>query len=598
MNKLLIRIIAVMALIAFVATFNYGGCGGTSDSGSSGGAALAPTVTTLAATYVTIDSAQLNGTVNPNGYSTTAAFQWGTTTGYGNYTPSQSLGAGTGILTVSDNLSGLNFETTYYFRLRAQNANGISYSSGWSFTTSSPTQPPYKVATPSPANGASNVSLAPILSWAVATYAASYNIYCGTTYPPSTFKGNTTNTYWNSDAIGYSTTYYWRIDSVNSAGTTTGDIWNFVTQLPQKPSVSYPTPSATNITNNAATLNCLVNPQALSTTAWFEYGQTTGYGLSTSKQDIGSGLSLINVIANISGLTANTLYDFRAVANNSTGYTYGGNQFFTTLPVPPTVTTNIATNVLFASATLNGTVNPNNSLTNCYFQYAISPTTPSDTWKTGAQDKGAGASAVPISSTLISLDANNYFPVPYNIYNFRCVAYNAGGTTNGSILNFTTRNHPLSTDAVPQWSINQSPATAYAYRFTPTVNGQITALGRYIGSGTTGNTSLRLYNSTGTVLSSPNPVVVSPSSGWQWTTLGTPINVSAGTSYSVAVDCSPNLWYTTVDTGSYSYPINRGNITITGCYYDFAGTWPNTIATTGGNANVMFGWADIEFVPQ
>src|SRR5258708_7314595 len=43
-----------------------------------------PVVTTLAATSVTSNSATLNGTANPNGGVTTAYFQYGSTTNYGN----------------------------------------------------------------------------------------------------------------------------------------------------------------------------------------------------------------------------------------------------------------------------------------------------------------------------------------------------------------------------------------------------------------------------------------------------------------------------------------------------------------------------------
>ena len=49
-----------------------------------------PTVTTTAATNVTSSSATLNGTVNPNGLTTSVYFQYGTTSGYGITTASQN----------------------------------------------------------------------------------------------------------------------------------------------------------------------------------------------------------------------------------------------------------------------------------------------------------------------------------------------------------------------------------------------------------------------------------------------------------------------------------------------------------------------------
>ncbi|MFH0888178.1 MAG: fibronectin type III domain-containing protein [Planctomycetota bacterium] len=94
-----------------------------------------PSATTLPAGDITLDSATFNGLVNPNGLSTSASFQWGTSAGYGNLTPSQSIGNGNSNLNVFASLSGLTSGTTYYFRLRASNSKGTTYSSGLSFTT-------------------------------------------------------------------------------------------------------------------------------------------------------------------------------------------------------------------------------------------------------------------------------------------------------------------------------------------------------------------------------------------------------------------------------------------------------------------------------
>jgi phosphodiesterase/alkaline phosphatase D-like protein len=76
---------------------------------------------------VTPISATLNGTVNPNGLSTTYCFQWGTTTAYGKITPFQSAGSGTGNVSVSANLTGLTPNTIYHYRLAAANSNGTNY---------------------------------------------------------------------------------------------------------------------------------------------------------------------------------------------------------------------------------------------------------------------------------------------------------------------------------------------------------------------------------------------------------------------------------------------------------------------------------------
>lgn len=96
----------------------------------------APTVTTTAATGITSTAATLNGTVNPNGQSTTYYFQYGTTTAYGTNTTSTSAGSGSTSVAVSANLSGLAPSTTYHFRLVATNASGTTNGLDQSFTTS------------------------------------------------------------------------------------------------------------------------------------------------------------------------------------------------------------------------------------------------------------------------------------------------------------------------------------------------------------------------------------------------------------------------------------------------------------------------------
>jgi hypothetical protein len=94
-----------------------------------------PTVTTGSATGITATGATLNGTVNPNGVSTTAYFQWGTTVSYGNNTAFQSIGSGTSDVSVSEILTGLSSGITYHYRVVATSSAGTVYGSDMDFTT-------------------------------------------------------------------------------------------------------------------------------------------------------------------------------------------------------------------------------------------------------------------------------------------------------------------------------------------------------------------------------------------------------------------------------------------------------------------------------
>src|SRR5260370_606157 len=104
-----------------------------------------PVVTTNPATNITSFSATLNGSLNPNGLTTTVYFQYGPTTSYGSTTPVQTQG-GNRFRDISANIGGLSANTTYHFRIVATNSAGTRYGSDRTFTTLSATGPP--VVTP------------------------------------------------------------------------------------------------------------------------------------------------------------------------------------------------------------------------------------------------------------------------------------------------------------------------------------------------------------------------------------------------------------------------------------------------------------------
>lgn len=100
-----------------------------------------PTVTTSASSSITSNSAQLNGDVNPNGSPTNAWFEYGTSPTLSTYTSttSQSVGADTVTVTVSQHVSVLSPNTTYYYRIAASNGAGTNRASILNFKTSSVT---------------------------------------------------------------------------------------------------------------------------------------------------------------------------------------------------------------------------------------------------------------------------------------------------------------------------------------------------------------------------------------------------------------------------------------------------------------------------
>jgi hypothetical protein len=106
---------------------------------------------------------------------------------------------------------------------------------------------------------------------------------------------------------------------------------------------------------------------------------------------------------------------------------------------PPTVTTEAATTVGKASATLNGTVNPNGVFTNYYFEYG---TTVAYGSKTSALNIGSGSSVVKVSKFIFGLSENVK-------YHFRVVATSADGTSFGADKTF---------EYIPTWALQTTPS--------------------------------------------------------------------------------------------------------------------------------------------
>ncbi len=83
--------------------------------------AAAPGVETVGAPVRTTTAAQLNGRVNPAGIATTYHFEYGPTGSYGESTSSQPAGSGNLVELVSEEVTGLQPDTTYHYRLVADN---------------------------------------------------------------------------------------------------------------------------------------------------------------------------------------------------------------------------------------------------------------------------------------------------------------------------------------------------------------------------------------------------------------------------------------------------------------------------------------------
>ncbi len=98
----------------------------------------------------------------------------------------------------------------------------------------------------------------------------------------------------------------------------------------------------------------------------------------------------------------------------------------------PTATTEPATDVQRTSATLNGTVDPNDAATTYRFEYG---TTAALGQATPEQDAGSGGDPVPAEAALDGLS-------PDTTYHYELVATNTNGTTRGGVKTFRTEQAP------------------------------------------------------------------------------------------------------------------------------------------------------------
>ncbi len=396
---------------------------------------LPPTAVTNAASAVGIDTAALNGTVNAQDSQTTVTFQYGTDTSYGStVTADQSPLTGSTDTAVSTVIAGLSTGITYHYRVAAVNAGGTTYGADMTFTTG--TTAPTATTNAVTALGTATATLNGTVNANNDTTTVTFQYGLDTNYdrtvtavPKEVTGSSDTSVSVSLSALSPGTTYHYRVAAVNAGGTTYGADMTFSTRA--APTVT--TQAASAVTTGGATLNGIVNANNDNTTVTFEYGLTTAYGATvTADQSPVSGTTDTAVGKTITGLTNNTIYHYRVVAQNVNGATYGADMTFTTTVGAPTVTTNAATSVLNDGATLNGLVSANNADTTVTFEYGTD--TSYGITVTADQSPVAGVNAA-VSKAISGLNNNT-------TYHYRVVGQNSYGTTYGADMTFKTSNAP------------------------------------------------------------------------------------------------------------------------------------------------------------
>ena len=461
-------------------TYHY--CAVASNSaGTSFGAVLTfttvstpPTLTTLAATSIGGTTATLNGSANPNGDSTLAWFRYATTSPgscndtFGTRFPAtggSTLGSGAVAAPFSQALAALVPGSTYYFCAIAQNSNGTSLGAVLTFNT--PNAPAVTTNAASPVNATTatlNATAAPNGTAATGWFRYSainpgtcddtFGIRAPTSGGTSLGSGGAAVAYANAlTGLQPGTAYFFCALSSNAVGTSFGALLSFTTP-PTAPLVS--TLAATNLTSTAADLNGSANPNGAATTGWFRYSTVNpgscndSFGTrapATGGTALGAGTAALGFTQTVTGLSTGTTYFFCPIAQNVVGTSFSGVLSFVT-PGAPVVITSPPTAVATASATLNGSGNPNRDATTGYFRYsATNPGTCDDAFGTRAPaaagtSLGAGSAALPFSQAVTGL-------APSTTYFFCAIGANGIGTSFGAVLSFTTLSAPTVATAAP-----------------------------------------------------------------------------------------------------------------------------------------------------
>ena len=202
----------------------------------------------------------------------------------------------------------------------------------------------------------------------------------------------------------------------------------------------------TSSTATSVTLSGGVYPNQLDTHYWWEYGPTSAYGQSTAHTDLGAGASPVAVTDTITGLTPGLTYHYALVAQNSSGtVSYGGADGFTldvspapTPAAPPLPVADLSAPTFNGptSVTLQGTINPEGSLTTYYFTEGVADSSGSCTptnLNYGSDffpdplpgSSGNETTPFPVSQTITDL-------TPGTTYCFGLAAFNAGGPATGA----------------------------------------------------------------------------------------------------------------------------------------------------------------------
>ena len=334
----------------------------------------APTATTQAASNITTAGLQMNGLINPNGGSAQGWFEWGTSAALSTFssTTAGNMGSGTTGVPLTSNLTGLNCNTTYYYRAVAGPAVGsVVRGAVVSATTSacSPTTGNLAVTNTVTGNNQPAGPFTVTIDAAGSSPITQSVAKNGTATIPGLAAGSHDVRLTGSGiGTGANCTITGGFEkTVTVTAGATASVTYAITCMAPTPT----TQAAGSITASSLQMNGLINPNGGTTQGWFEWGTSSSLNTfsTTTPGNMGAGTSDVPLTSNLTGLSCNTAYYFRAVAGPSSGSVVRGSILSATTSACPTQTGDLA-----VSNTITGSNQPAGPFTVTIDAASSSPT--------------------------------------------------------------------------------------------------------------------------------------------------------------------------------------------------------------------------------
>ena len=526
-----------------------------------------PTVTTNNVTNIAQTTATCGGNVTSDGGATVTArgVCWSTSpnpTVSGNHTTN---GTGTGAFTST--LIGLSPSTVYYVRAYATNSTGTNYGEQKIFTTATENIPPTTPSNPNPSNGATDVSVNPILSWSSSDPEGDnvgYDFYLGTSSSYLQYQGNGVGTSISLSGLSYNQTYYWKVVMYdNQNGCTHGPVWQFTTSCNT------------------------VNVSIAGTTTISYGGSTTLTASGANTYSWNTGNSNANITVSPSATTSYTV-----TGTNSYGCTGTASVTVTVNYNKPTVTTSSVSNITATTAKCGGEVTADGGAT---------ITARGVCWSTSQNPTVSGSHTTNGSGTG-SFTSSITGLTPNTKYYVRAYATNSAGTSYGAQKTFTTSCNTVNVSIAGTTTINYgdnttltaSGANSYSWSTgsnsanitvspTATTTYTVTGTNQYGCTGTASVTvTVNYLNPTVTTNSVTNIAATTASCGGNVTADGGTTVTARGVCWSTSQNPTVSGSHTTNSSGTGSFTSSITGLTPNTTYYVRAYA-TNSIGTAYGN---------------